>query len=175
MAIHKNILISLLLILLIFLMCSCNNITKVVYQQTEVVNEVDYIDFPKDIQGYPKRELVIINGNIYSLENIEKPQTLSEIEIKIEEDNNIEVVLPQYLPTYFWSIEESENIDLISYTKNEQPVQYAVEGKSANLQIFTFNTLVDDSILLKWSNINELGKSFTDKKEEYLLKIKIVK
>ena len=86
----------------------------------------------------------------------------------VKTGDRIEVILPQYLPVNLWSIEEKETIDLTNYNKKELSVRQDVEGKSAFVQKFTF-TMDDTSILFKWSNVRECGKSFNEKEKDYLL------
>ena len=90
----------------------------------------------------------------------------------VKTGDRIEVILPQYLPVNLWSIEEKETIDLTNYNKKELSVRQDVEGKSAFVQKFTF-TMNDTSILFKWSNVRECGKSFNEKEKDYLLKINL--
>lgn len=137
-------------------------------------------DFPRDSQGYPDSHAVIINGSEYSLKDLSGAHTENNVDQEIElqdlkEGDQIEVILPQYLPGFLWSIEEKEAIDFTDYEKKELPVQQAVEGKSDIVQKFTFTVAGDTSILFKWSNVNECGKSFVDKAEEYILKISLSK
>ena len=167
MAIYKNILKPIMLIsvisLTIFIICSC--------QQRQHMTNNDY-NFPKDESGYPKHDVIIINDTTYSLKDLSN----QKVNIKIKNDNeNIEVLLPQYLPTYTWSIEESENINLISYNKITYNIEDIKEGVSPDIQRFEFNIEPNQSVLFKWSNINELGKSFKEKNEEILLELNILK
>ena len=90
----------------------------------------------------------------------------------VKTGDRIEVILPQYLPVNLWSIEEKETIDLTNYNKKELSVRQDVEGKSAFVQKFTF-TMDDTSILFKWSNVRECGKSFNEKEKDYLLEINL--
>lgn len=148
-------------------------------KQTDKSNDVfPMTDFPRDEQGYPERHAVIINGTEYDLKDLSGPHVENNINQEIElqdlkEGDRIEVILPQYLPGFLWSIEEKETIDFTNYEKKELSVQQAVEGKSDVVQKFTFTVAGDSGILFKWSNVKEYGKSFADKEEEYLLKISI--
>ena len=176
MTIHRKMLRVLLLSFIVSLGSGCGN---AVNERNENFDRMEYIEFPRDEQGYPRRNVVIINKSEYTLNNIEKSHTASHIDQEIqlqgiEEGDNIEVILPQYLPAYFWSIEEKETIDLINYSKSEVSIEQALEGKSAYIQKFTFYIANDKNVLLKWSNISECGKSFTEKNEEYLLKISFI-
>lgn len=135
-------------------------------------------DFPRDSQGYPESHAVIINGSEYALKDLSGAHTENNVDQEIElqdlkEGDQIEVILPQYLPGFLWSIEEKETLDFTDYEKKELSVQQAVEGQSDVVQKFTFTVAGDTSILFKWSNVNECGKSFADKEEEYLLKISL--
>ena len=102
----------------------------------------------------------------------------SEIEVKMDQDSDIvEIVLPQRLPINYWSLDEKEYMNLISYNMIDFPIknENMLEGPSAAIQKFVICVAKDESteILLKWSNINEIDKLFKDKKEDYLLKIKV--
>lgn len=131
----------------------------------------DY-NFPRDELGYPKHDVIIINDATYSLKDLSN----HKVNIKINNDKeNIEVLLPQYLPIYTWSIEESENINLINYNKITYNIVDIKEGVSPDIQRFEFNIESNQSVLFKWSNINELGKSFKEKNEEILLELNILK
>ena len=163
----KNVLKIIMLIsvisLTIFIICSC--------QQRQHMTNNDY-NFPKDELGYPKHDVIIINDVTYSLKDLSN----HKVNIKINNDNeNIEVLLPQYLPTYTWSIQDTENINLISYNKITYNIEDIKEGVSPDIQRFEFNIESNQSVLFKWSNINELGKSFKEKNEEILLELNILR
>lgn len=91
----------------------------------------------------------------------------------------MEVILPQKSPICLWSIEAKDYIDLKSYSKDTIKIdsKNMLEGVSANLQTFRFSVYKDNdvSVSFKWSNVNEIEKAFNDKKEYYLLKLKISK
>ena len=101
------------------------------------------------------------------------------IRIKMENENDIvEIILPQYLPIANWSIEEKEDMNLISYSRIEFPIkdENMREGITSAVEKFQLQVTRDQAaeILLKWSNVDEIGKLFKDKKEYYLLKIVVV-
>lgn len=96
----------------------------------------------------------------------------------MDQDSEIlEIVLPQYLPINYWSLDEIENLNLISYNKIDFPIkdENMVEGPSASVQKFKIrvNNGESSEILLKWANVDEVDKLFRDKKADYLLKIKV--
>ncbi len=172
MAIHPKVLRLLFLGLLTFVISGCENATN------RSGDEAFTTEFPRDKQGYPKCNIVIINGAEYTLKNWGGSHIKSHIDQEIElqgikEGDCLEVILPQYLPINFWSMEEKETIDLINYNKSELSVHQTVEGVSAYIQKFTFTITNDKNLLFKWSNVNECGKSFTEKEDEYLLRISI--
>lgn len=163
-------LISIWLLVLMILGCGNN-----MYKSSEGFS---ITKFPRDKQGYPKCNVVIINGTEFSIKDLSKSLMRNNLdqEIKLQdirEGDRIEVILPQYLPINLWSIEEKETIDFINYNKKDLTVQQAVEGRSAFVQKFIFTLENDTSILFKWSNVQECGKSFDEKEKEYLLKISI--
>ena len=174
MKINRKILVSIFMMVIIILSVGCSN---------SILNNKEEIDFPKDDKGYPQGNIVLVNGKDYILENIEKSTVSShithEIDLKLEEkaDDIVEVILSQNNPINLWSIQENEDIDLISYNKLELKIEdkNMLEGVSARLQKFSFRVPTDKSIIIsfKWANVNEIEKSFKDKKENYLLKIKI--
>lgn len=96
----------------------------------------------------------------------------------MDEDSEIvEIVLPQYLPINYWSLDENEYLNLVSYNKVDFPIkdENMLEGPSRAVQKFELNLARGETseILLKWANVDEIDKSFKDKKEDYLLKIKV--
>lgn len=54
--------------------------------------------------------------------------------------------------------------------KKQLNIKSELEGPSDEIQIFKF-IMLDGEVKFKWSNIYELGKSFEEKKEDYLLVI----
>ena len=154
-----------------FLLTSCSNESAQVKDDKEV-------EFPLDDKGYPKNNLVMINGKAYPLDLVGQSKMNSEIEIKMDGDSDIvEIVLPQRLPINYWSLDEKENLNLISYIMTDFPIknENMVEGPSAAVQKFVLNVAREESseILLKWANVDEVDKLFKDKKADYLLKIKV--
>lgn len=176
MEIHKKVLTAFLCIFIlpiIFLLGSCN--TKVVSE-----DKMMEINFPLNEAEYPQNNVVVVNNKSYPLEIVGNSHIDAKVdsEIKItmnEEDDIVEVILPQYLPINNWSIEEKEYIHLISYDRIDFPIKdkNMIEGISSVVQKFQFQISRGENteILLKWSNINEVDKLFKDKKEDYLLRI----
>lgn len=171
MAIHKKILRLSPLILFFMIIGGCGN-------HMDKSDEASIIKrFPRDEQGYPKHNIIVINGKEFSLKAlsespiVDNPDDVIKLS-DVKKGDRIDVILPQYLPINLWSIEEKETIDLINYSKIELPVQQAVEGKSVFVQAFSF-IMDDTSVLFKWSNVRENGKSFSEKETDYLLEIKL--
>lgn len=138
--------------------------------------------FPLDDKGYPKKDVLIINNESYPIDLIGSSHVDSkfdsELVVKMKgESGRLEVALPQALPINYWSIDEGKFIDLLSYRKVDFPIkdEDMTEGDSNTVQKFIFQVDKDgdDQVLLKWSNIDEMEKPFKDKKEDYLLKIKV--
>ncbi|EFE27711.1 hypothetical protein HMPREF0389_01342 [Filifactor alocis ATCC 35896] len=175
MSIYKKISIALLMISMIILFVACRNHVK--------LNNKEEVFFPKGDNGYPQNNIVMINGKQYLLKHIESAMNNShvihEIDLELSEETEgmVEVILPQNIPINFWSIGVNEEIDFISYHKIDYPIEDKdiVEGVSATLQKFCFIVPLekDTSISFKWSNVNEIEKSFNDRDENYLFKIKI--
>lgn len=173
---HKTILVILVCIFVIpvmFLLGGCNRTSTLEDKKKE-------INFPVNEKGYPKNNIVIINGKSYPLKIAGNSHIDSKVDCEVDvkmnkESDVVEVIVPQYLPINNWSIEEKNYIDLISYSRIDFPIEdkYMAEGVSATVQKFQFQITTDETteILLKWSNIDEIEKLFKNKKEDYLLKI----
>ncbi len=162
-----TILIGSFLLSVMFLLTSCSK---------EPVEENKEIEFPLDDKGYPKNNLVMINNKAYPLNLVGESHMGSEIEVKMDQDSDIvEIVLPQRLPINYWSLDEKENLNLVSYSMIDFPIknENMLEGPSPAVQKFVLNVARGETseILLKWSNVDESDKLFKDKKEDYLLKI----
>ena len=138
------------------------------------------IDFPKDEKGYPKNDIVMINGKSYAIniaknldKKVEKEQEM-EIDLK-GKDNIVDVALPQWSVINYWSMEES--LSLISYNIIDFPIddKDMLEGTSNRVQRFKIKVADDEKTtwIFKWSNVNEMGKAFKDKKADYILKITV--
>lgn len=171
MAIYKKILGFSPIVLFLIMILGCG---KKIDNSPE---PFDATKFPRDEQGYPKSNIVIINGKEFTINNLLDSKRSDDLDYTIrlsdvKRGDCIEVILPQYLPINLWGIEEREDIDLINYDKKELSVQQDVEGKSSYIQKFTF-TMNDTSVMFKWYNVRECGKSFSEKRKEYLLQIKI--
>ena len=151
----RKILIGSLLVLTVCLLVGCQK-------------EKD-AEFPKDKQGYPKHDIVLINGKEYKLSGTEK-----EIEIKLPKDETLEISLPQYSLTHFWYMEENVTLNVTNYNKKEVSVPKMLEGVTSNVQNFCIDVTECNIVTFKWANVNECGKSFSEKQADYLLKIKIV-
>ena len=138
------------------------------------------IDFPKDKKGYPKNDIVMINGKSYAIniaknldKKVEKEQEM-EIDLK-GKDNIVDVALPQWSVINYWSMEES--LSLISYNIIDFPIddKDMLEGTSNRVLRFKIKVADDEktTLIFKWSNVNEMGKAFKDKKADYILKITV--
>lgn len=135
------------------------------------------INFPKDSEGYPKSNVMLINGEETELQDI----TLIDgkmshvVNAKNRKDGTVVVVLPQGIPFNQWYIQESEEIKLISYMTESlfNGPGEKLEGPSSEIQTFCFSAPPSSTVLFKWVNTNQSGKSFDEKDEDYLLKVKI--
>lgn len=169
---YKKVLIILLGALLIsfmFLLTSCS-------KESATVKDDKEVDFPLDNKGYPQKNIVTINNKAYPLDLVGESHMGSEIEVKMDQDSDIvEIVLPQRLPINYWSLDEKENLNLVSYSMIDFPIknENMLEGPSPAVQKFVLNVAREETseILLKWANVDEMDKLFKDKKEDYLLKI----
>ena len=138
------------------------------------------IDFPKDEKGYPKNDIVMLNGKSYAI-NIaksldEKVEKEHEMEIDLKgKDNIVDVALPQWSVINYWIMEES--LSLTSYNIIDFPIddKDVLEGTSNRVQRFKIKVADDEKTtwIFKWSNVNEMGKAFKDKKADYILKITV--
>ena len=142
-------------------------------------NQRNNIDFPLDENGYPKNDVVIVNGKSYPLEIVKSSNRETEVAIKIDKDKDeVEIVVPQYLPINIWSVDEKNILNLTSYSKIDFKIEDKdmLEGISNSVQSFKLQVPQGETtILLKWSNVNEIEKTFKDKNEDYLLKIVVSK
>lgn len=144
--------------------------------------------FPTDKDGWPKKNVALINGKEYPLEKIEHSDegniSRYEIRLKLDRKKNsqsedqdsetMEVTLPKQSLICFWDI-DPKDLDLISYEKTSLPVKTkeTLEGATSVLQTFRYMVPMDEStsVSFKWSNVNEMEKAFSDQQEYYLLTI----
>lgn len=171
MASYKKTLLSKLfpvLVLAVFLLSSCSH-------KNELASG-EGLDFPLDDKGYPKNNLLLVNGKTYPMDLAGGVHTGSEIEVKRDKGReDLEISLPQYLPINTWSLEEGTYLDLTSYNKIAYPIkkENMLEGVSPNVQNFKIQLPEGEGtdLVFKWANVNEADKLFKDKQEDYLLKI----
>lgn len=171
MASYKKTLLSKLfpvLVLAVFLLSSCGS--------KNIPASRKDLDFPLDDKGYPKNNLLLVNGKTYPMDLVGGVHTGSEIEVKIDKGReDLEISLPQYLPINTWSLEEGTYLDLTSYSKIAYPIkkENMLEGISPNVQNFKIQLPEGEEteLVFKWANVNEADKLFKDKQEDYLLKI----
>jgi len=135
------------------------------------------INFPKDSKGYPKSNVILVNGEETVLPDITLTdgKMIHEVNAKIRKDGTVVVVLPQGIPINQWYIQESEEIKLISYIREslfDGPGE-KLEGPSSEIQTFCFSSAPSNTVLFKWVNINQSRKAFDEKDEDYLLKVRI--
>ena len=148
-------------------------------EKESVLQKEEYeIEFPLDDKEYPKNNLIMFNNKSYPLDLVGESNRDSEIEIKMDQDSDLlEIIFPQYFPINYWSLDEEEYLNLISYSRFDFSIkdEIMVVGQSRALQKFVLSLLRGETseILLKWSNVNEIDKSFMDKKADYNLKIKV--
>lgn len=160
-----------ILVFFMFLITGC--------EKESVLQKEEYeIEFPLDDKEYPKNNLVMFNNKSYPLDLVGESNTDSEIEIKMDQDSDLlEIIFPQYFPINYWSLDEKEYLNLISYSRFDFSIkdEIMVVGQSRALKKFVLSLLRGETseILLKWSNVNEIDKSFMDKKADYNLKIKM--
>lgn len=154
-----------------FLLVSCG--------KESVSEKKEDIEFPVDDKGYPQNNLVMINDKSYPIDFVGQSQMESEIEVKMDGDRDfVEITLPQGPLINYWSLDEKEYMDLLSYSRIDFPIkdENMVEGPSPAVQKFVLNVTRGESseILLKWANVDDMDKLFKDKKEDYLLRIKVI-
>ena len=148
-------------------------------EKESVLQKEEYeIEFPLDDKEYPKNNLIMFNNKSYPLDLVGESNRDSEIEIKMDQDSDLlEIIFPQYFPINYWSLDEKEYLNLTSYSRFDFSIkdEIMVVGQSRALQKFVLSLLRGETseILLKWSNVNEIDKSFMDKKADYNLKIKV--
>ncbi|MDD7463229.1 MAG: hypothetical protein SOW41_06710 [Anaerococcus sp.] len=159
-------------LLVTFLLSSCSSKDSLALE--------DKLKFPMDDRGYPKNDVVLINRKEYSidLESASREDKKVDTEVQIHTDDKsdeIELILPQYLPINFWSFEEKNLINIVDYELVNYPIkdENMVEGISSSVQKFIIHLPDEESteIYFKWANIDETKKLFKDRKEDYLLKL----
>lgn len=150
--------IFLLTIVLILASCTCKNPDN---------------QFPSNNQGYPKRDIILVNGKEYKIKGLHAGEnTVEEINIEIDEENSeFELVLPVGASISQWSIKQN-GIILDNYKRSKVDVKEELEGPSPYIQSFKF-TSDSHEIILKYHNINELDKAFSDIEQYYLLKLQV--
>ena len=164
-----TILLCAFLVSFMFLLASCGK---------EPVAEKKEMEFPTDDKGYPQNNLVMINDKSYPIDFVGQSQMESEIEVKMDGDRDfVEITLPQGPLINYWSLDEKEYMDLLSYSRIDFPIknENMLEGPYAAVQKFELNVARGENseILLKWANVDDMDKLFKDKKEDYLLRIKV--
>lgn len=165
-----SVLLCAFLLSTMFLLASCGK---------EPVAEKKEMEFPIDDKGYPQNNLLMINDKSYPIDFVGQSQMESEIEGKMDGDRDfVEITLPQGPLINYWSLDEKEYMDLLSYSRIDFPIkdENMVEGPSPAVQKFVLNVTRGESseILLKWANVDDMDKLFKDKKEDYLLRIKVI-
>lgn len=155
----KNLsLITFLLLILLLTACSCKNPKD---------------QFPSNNQGYPKTDIMLVNGREYNIKDLYAGEnTVEEVNIEIDKENSeFEIVLPVGASISQWSIRQKE-ILLDNYKRSKVDIKEELEGPSPYIQSFKF-TSDSHEIILKYHNINELDKAFSDIEEYYLLKLQV--
>ncbi len=133
-------------------------------------------EFPTDEAGYPDKDSVMINGDVYETgfgEEGEGSGYEADIQVRAGDDGSVTVVLPQIIPTHTWCMEEKQDVHLKSFETVETGVTEEREGQSDALQSFTFTADSVSTIHFKWVNVNESGKAFSEKIADRELRVTI--
>lgn len=145
-----------------------------------------FADFPLDEKGYPREDVLQIEEEYYEMPLMRNAYGDTAVSHRLEvrkqgDSETIHIVLPRRSPTHRWSLEETEDIRMIGYQEVEcakrKGEKEVLEGVSDILQVFEVSADydTDHEIRFKWCNINEVEKSFEEKKENYLLRIKVLR
>lgn len=166
MAKNKNLLIALSFFAILLTMIGCSD------RQKES-------SFPKDNCGYPQKNIMVINGKEEVLPGFTDilmgEKFTHRVTAKKQKDGFVTVMVPKASAINQWCIEESEDVKVIMY-KTESLLENAkekIEGASDEIQMFKFSSETNHVVKLKWVNINQIGKAFSEKEENYLLEIEI--
>jgi|GEM_PF-7052354 len=174
MAENKRILRLLLIVAAAGILAGCGNAAKAEQASKDAAAEgTAAADFPRDDIGVPDA-VVMVDGTAYELEGFDAAAggSRQELELTVETDTAAEIVLPVISPTHFWSLEETEEVSLVSYDKKAWwELSEELEGEVAALQRFKVELPAEAStyIRFKWANVNEIGRAFDDKAEDYYL------
>lgn len=135
--------------------------------------------FPLEDNGYPKKDVALINGEKYTINDVYSAEddlhSVQEIEIKLNENSAdyLEVILPQLGIFHTWNT-DPQYTNLVLYREDYVPIKNVYDGESNTLQTFRFkNSPLIDEIWFKSSPYEELGKTFEDRDYRHLLKVKI--
>ena len=160
---NKKILMLILLVPML-LLASCGN--------------RDMKKFPVGKDGYPKENIVLINGKSYTLDDYDKVLrgNSGESEILVESDSEqLEILLPVIGALTEWSASESNGFLLEKYELYETDTKgiEIKEGSSAAIQKFVFRVPPSENatVELKHINVSEKEKAFSDRTYDYLLRI----
>ena len=114
-------------------------------EKESVLQKEEYeIEFPLDDKEYPKNNLIMFNNKSYPLDLVGESNRDSEIEIKMDQDSDLlEIIFPQYFPINYWSLDEEEYLNLISYSRFDFSIkdEIMVVGQSRALQKFVLSLL----------------------------------
>ena len=127
--------------------------------------------FPVDSQGYPKNDVILINGEEYSINvdyNTDPEKTPEPTVIEIKRQDKIKIVVADhdFYPSD-WCIEETDGISSKTYTDsyNENKSDEVPDGASDGLRIFEVTAEKDakEIILMHKSySLNEENKQTED-------------
>lgn len=139
----------------------------------------DMKKFPVGKDGYPKENIVLINGKTYTLDDYDKVLSgnSGESEISLESDSEqLEILLPVIGALTEWSASESnDGFVLEKYELYETDMKgiEMKEGSSAAIQKFVFRVPSNEeaTIELKHIHFGEKEKAFSDRAYDYLLRI----
>ena len=132
--------------------------------------------FPTDEAGYPDKDAVMINGEVYETgfgDEGEDSGYEMNMQVKAADDGSVIVVLPQIIPTHTWDMEEKEDVILKSFETTKTDVTEPVDGPSDTLQSFTFTADSGSMVLFKWVNVNEAGKAFSEKAADREIRVTV--
>ena len=130
--------------------------------------------FPVGVNGYPKNDVMLINGEEYSIagsynmdpENIPEPTI-----IEIERCDKIKIIVADHdFYPYDWCIEETEGITVTTYTDSysENKGDDMLYGASSGLRIFEITAEEDVKEIILMHKAYSLNEENNWTEEDFL-------
>lgn len=147
------------------------------YRSVNKVDDRAYASFPTDQYGYPKTNIVLINGEKYEMksnidDNASEEEKTTIITIKNFEDTvKTDIVLPKYVLTCKWTMKEKENPSVLYYNIYRASPKEAMDGGSSEIQHFRIIATKGNVAEFKFVEEREMNKHYEDREGSRILKI----